>query len=133
MTVIVDSNVWIFAEVKDAPEHQAAVNRIQSLLTKGAVATNVVIASEVFHKIARLYGAGRARERLHTLLAHPSIHWMEFTQDVAEHAMKLAEESGIKINDALIAAQALDAKAEVLTDNARDFRRIKRLKVLPVR
>lgn len=39
----------------------------------------------------------------------------------------------LRINDALIASQALDAGARVLTDNVKDFKKVKGLKIDPLR
>lgn len=131
--IIVDSNVWIFAEVKDAPEHVAAVNAIQSLIAKRQIGMNVVIASETFHKIAALFGVRHASERVRIVLLHPSVRWIEFGQEVAAKAIVLAEMVGVRINDALIAQQALEQRCAVLTDNVKDFRKVKGLKVVPLR
>lgn len=133
MTVIVDSNVWIFAEVKDAPEHPHAVRGIQSLLGKGDIGTNVVILSEVFHKISVLFGPTLASERVCTALLHPSVQWLDFGRNIAAPATRLAQETGIRINDALIAQQALEYKAPLLTDNVKDFKRVRGLKVIALR
>jgi len=133
MTVIVDSNVWIFAEVKDAPEHPAAVRAIQLLLEKGNIGTNVVILSEVFHKVSIFFGAPIASERVRIALLHPSVQWLDFGQGDAADATRLAQEAGIRINDALIAQQALENKAAILTDNVRDFKKVKGLKILALR
>jgi len=133
MTVIVDSNVWIFAEVKDAPEHPHAARAIQSLLEKSDIGTNVVVLSEVFHKVSSFFGPSMASERVRTALLHPSVQWLHFGQDNAAGATRLAQETGIRINDALIAQQALENGAAVLTDNVKDFRKVKGLKVIGLR
>lgn len=130
--IILDSNVWVFAEVKDAPEHPGALRGVRASMAD-AVGINVVVLSEVFHVVSRYFGASSASERVRTILSHPSIRWLEFSQDVGCDAMALAQEARLRINDALIAAQALDIKAAVLTDNVRDFRKVKGLKVLGLR
>ncbi len=131
--MVVDSNVWIFAEVKEAPEHSTAIGAIRSLISSSAIGINVVIVSEVFHKIAKFFDAARARERVGTVLLHPSVQWIQFDQESAADATALASAAGIRINDALIAQQALEQKVPVLTDNVRDFKKLKGLKVVSLR
>ncbi len=130
--IVVDSNVWIFAESEDAPEHSAAVRKLQHFLPNG-VATNAIVVSEVFHKLSNErfgIGSGLAGQRIEEILRHPSVHWMPFKRETAEQALVLAAESPLKINDALIAQQALELNAPVLTDNVKDFRKVEGLKVV---
>lgn len=131
--IIIDSNVWIFAEIKDMPEHTAAVSAIQSLISSGEIGTNVIVLSEVFHKISKLYGSPIAVERVRAMQLHPVVVWISFNQKTAVNALNLAEETKLRINDALIAQQALEMKAPVLTDNVKDFRKVKGLKVMKLR
>ncbi len=131
--MVVDSNVWIFGEVQDAPEHAAAVRAVTRVLPKGVAATNLIITSEVFHQLARLFGASEARRRVTNIALHPSIRWLPVSQHTVESAMAIADECKMRINDAVIAAQAIDEGASVLTDNVRDFRKVAKLKVVPLR
>lgn len=55
--IIVGSNVWIFAEVENAPEHKAAIEKLRTLLREG-LGINAVVYSEVFHKLSRLFDRG---------------------------------------------------------------------------
>ena len=48
-------------------------------------------------------------------------------------AIELATQNKIRINDALIAQQALELRASILTDNVKDFRKVKGLKVIPLK
>lgn len=128
--ILVDSNVWIFGEIEDAPEHPLAVKWISRLLLKGQIAVNVIIASEAFHKLSRFFGREQARARVQKIVEHPLITWLSFEKEVATKAMSLAVNKEIRINDALIGQQAIERKASVLTDNVKDFKKIKGLKVI---
>ncbi len=130
--IIVDSNIWIFAEIQNAPEHMLAVEKLQQFLPNG-VAINAIIFSEVFHRLSRIFGSVTARERVKKIIHHPSIEWLVFEKETGENAMELSERFGIRINDALIAQQALESKASILTDNVKDFKKVGGLKVIALK
>ena len=131
--IVVDSNIWIFAAREAAPEHELALKKIEELLLKSKVATNSVVVSEVFHKLFVLHSAAQAKRKVDAILDHPLISWMTLTRGTASRAISLAEREGLRINDALIAQQALENKAAILTDDVGDFRKVKGLKVMGLR
>ena len=131
--IIVDSNVWIFAEDDNAAEHAMAARKIQEMLVSETFGINPVIVSEVYHMFSRLLGVEDARRRTGTILNHFAADWLDFSIAVAREAVELAACQQLTINDALIAQQALAVGAPVLTDNVRDFRKVKGLKVIPLR
>ena len=128
--IVVDSNVWIFAESENAPEHALAVNVLQRRLGEG-LAINSVIFSEVFHHLKRIFGSV-AKERVAQIIRHPLVQWLDFGKEDALAAMDLAHTHELKINDAMIARQALEEGVAVLTDNIKDFRKVRGLKVVPL-
>lgn len=130
--IIVDSNIWIFGEIANIPEHEPAVKGYASLIKKDTVGINAIIASEVFHKLSRLFEADTAYSRVINMLQNPSIEWLELGRNTTINAVRLARNAQIKINDALIAEQALELHAKIFTDD-RDFNKIKGLKVIPLR
>lgn len=129
--IIVDSNIWIFAESESAPEHALAVDALQRHLSEG-LAINAVIFSEVFHHLKRIFG-GVAKERVQKIITHPAVGWLDFGADDALAAMELCDAHELKVNDAMIAQQALREGVAVLTDNTKDFKRVKGLKVVSLR
>ena len=131
--IIVDSNIWVFAEVESAPEHPATAAKLRDALSTDGVGLNVVITSEVFHVLRRLLGLGDAVLRMSHILKHPAATWPEFRSSSVLLALGLASKFGVRINDALITQQALEQKAGVLTDNVKDFRKVKGLKIIPLR
>ncbi|MBI4167788.1 MAG: type II toxin-antitoxin system VapC family toxin [Candidatus Aenigmarchaeota archaeon] len=130
--IVIDSNVWIFAETAAAPEHFLAVAKLQRYLKDG-VGFNAIIFSEVFHKLSRAYDPATARKRLETIVHHPSVKWLNIDEDQAERAAELAQKKVLRINDAMIAQQAIDMNLSVLTDDAKDFGKVERLKVIALR
>lgn len=131
--IIIDSNIWIFGEFASAPEHELALRAYRSAIQTDSVGINAIISSEVFHTLYRLSDAGVAEERIVTIVSNPAIDWLEFSRDMVAQAAALARKAGLRINDALIAVQALSIGAKVLTDNVRDFKKVEGLRVLPLR
>ena len=67
------------------------------------------------------------------ILEHPLAHWLDFSYENVMSAMKIAHESVIRINDALISTHAMKANAAVLTDNVRYFEKVKSIKIIRLR
>lgn len=130
--IIVDSNVWIFAEIINGPEHEAAVKGYESFMKKDVVAINAIIVSEVFHKLSKLFDSDLAYARVNNILQNPSIEWLDMRRNTSLRAIKLANNSKMKINDAVIAEQALEFNAKIFTDD-KNFKRVKGLTVVALR
>lgn len=131
--IIIDSNVWIFSENENSDEHELAAKRIKDVLDSGNFGVNVVITSEVYHILSKFLGTADASGRMTNIIEHPRAQWMEFTDEVVINAIKLSNAVQLRINDALIASQALQTGASVLTDNVKDFQKVKGLKIIPLR
>lgn len=131
--ILIDSNVWIFAEIANSPENSLAVDGYKKYLKTDKVAVNPIIISEVFHKLSVLFDKDIAFSKVAKILQNPSIEWLDMHRETASEAIKLAKETGIRINDAMIGAQALERKAKVLTDDIKDFRKLKNLETIPLR
>ena len=130
--IVVDSNVWIFAEDASSDRHGIAAAALKRTVESDEIGLTPIIVSEVFHSLSRIAGPGVARQRVMDILEDPSCAWLSLTAQTAKAAMILAEKSSVKINDALIAQQAIEIKASVLTDNVKDFRKVRGLKVIPL-
>lgn len=131
--ILVDSNVWIFGAKEDVPEHKLALRRLSELLPRNEVAINPIIVSEVFHKIFVMHGSAEAKRKTDAILQHPLINWLTFTKTTTTKAVALAGATGLRINDAMIAQQAIDMNLSVLTDDAKDFGKVKKLRVISLR
>ncbi len=130
--IVVDSNVWIFAETSGAPEHYLAIGKLQRYL-KDEVGINAIIFSEVFHKLSVLADPATARNRLGTIIHHPAVKWLNIDEDQAGRAAELAHKKALRINDAMIAQQAIDFNLSVLTDDTKDFGKVDKLRVIALR
>lgn len=131
--IILDSNIWIFAENAHSDEHGLATQKLKQLLNSTTFGINAIITSEVYHKLSKLIGSDEALYRTINILEHPSAQWLEFSSNIAIDAIKLSKEKQIRINDAMIAQQALSLKAAILTDNIKDFKKVNGLRVIPLR
>lgn len=116
---LVDSNVWIFLNIETAPEHPAACRKIDQLSETG-LQINDIIVSEVFHKLGRLPTPSEGFNgfwRPGTSCTNRS-GWGSL-------ARPCRWRSGIayaSMNDAIIAARALDLGTDLLTDNVETSR-----------
>lgn len=126
--ILVDSNIHIFASIAEYPEYPSAVQRLQEALDEGTATTPIVL-SETFHKLYLLLGVREARRHVSTFLASPRVTYLGLEPETFPRAMNLCVRHNLRINDALIAQQALDSRIPVLTDNTRDFRKVAGLDV----
>ncbi len=131
--IIVDSNVFIFGEVGNAPENKAAIAKIRDVLMQGEIGINAIIVSEVFHKLQVFFGRAEAEARVSRIVSDPDVRFGQFSAETALRAMKLARDFQMRINDAMIAQQAMETGSAVLTDNVKDFGKIKALKIIVLR
>jgi predicted nucleic acid-binding protein len=130
--IIFDSNVWIFSEIINCPEHEAAVRGYRSFLEKDTIAINAIIASEVFHKLSKLFNSNLAYDRVNNILHNPSIEWLDLTRSTSIRAINMANKIKIRINDALIAEQALEFGSRLFTDD-RGFKKVEGLEIVALR
>ncbi len=131
--IIVDSNIYIFSESESAPERSVAIQKLKDASIKDRIGTNVIVMSEVYHHVRRFTGLEGATLRVADILNSPLVDFLDFRPETIVRATKLARDFQMRINDALIAQQAIELGAAVLTDNIRDFGKIKSLKIIPLR
>lgn len=131
--IIVDSNIFIFGEAESSPEHSMAIQRYREAADKDRIGTNVVILSETFHFVRKMNGYESAAMRIGSILNSSMVDFLDLAPELVLRASKLARDFQMGINDALIAQQAIETGAAVLTDNVKDFRKIKSIKVIPLR
>ncbi len=128
--IFVDSNIWIFLNIETYPEHVPAVEKITQLRKEG-FAINVIVASEVYHKLSQLLNRQEANLRMMKILGSADVTFVQTEMDSVKKALSLASSHEIRINDALIAQQALELKSPILTSDVKDFGKVPKLKVFP--
>ncbi|MFA4820231.1 MAG: PIN domain-containing protein [Candidatus Aenigmatarchaeota archaeon] len=128
--IFVDSNIIIFSEMTEYPEHKIAVEKL-SHTSQSGIFINDIIISEVFHKIFKLIGHDTAVKRVKNILSSKSFIYVPIEKETFEKAVELTKY--VRINDAIIAQQVIDLKSSLLTDNVKDFRKIKGLKIIKLR
>ena len=131
-TAIIDSNIWIFAENETAEECIRAKNALIKYAS-GSFQINAIVVAETFHILSKLIGKAEARTRAMHLAGNPRAAWLEITDSLVRGAINLSFEENIRINDAIIAQQALELGVPVLTDNLKDFKKVRGLKIIPLR
>lgn len=135
MKVFVDSNIFIFANIEEYPEHSVATNKLENLMEKACtILINSIIVSEVQYKLYRLLNAEEAHDRTLKVISSEYVEYMPLKKDAVVKAIELSYSKNIKINDALIAQHAINLEADgLLTDNIKDFERVDGLKVIELR
>lgn len=133
--VVVDSNIFIFANIAEYPEQETAKEKLKWLINKSCtILVNPIIVSEVHYKLSRLLSAEEAYERTLKIISSGHVEYVPLGKGTVLKAIELSRSRKIRINDALIAQHALDLNAEgLVTDNTKDFVKVEGLKVIKLR
>ncbi|HUC38521.1 MAG TPA: PIN domain-containing protein [Candidatus Acidoferrum sp.] len=131
--IIVDSNIYIFGELEGMPENKLALSKLYESYKSGRLGINAIIASEVFHKLQKFFGSTEAAAKVSKMVSDQYADFLQFTPEMIVRASKLARDFQMTINDAMIAQQAIETGAAILTDNVKDFKKVGMIKVIPLR
>ncbi len=131
--LLVDSNIFIFANIKEYPEHSAAKAKLKDLVSTHKLLVNTIIISEVHYKLYRLLGEEESFNRTQKILYSKHVYYEPVEQSTILKALELSHHNNIRINDAIIAAHASDLNVGLFTDNVKDFEKISNLKIVPLR
>lgn len=132
--ILVDSNIFIFANIEEYPEHSLAKSKIEELIKNNTLLINTIIVSEVQYKLFRLLDKEESFTRTQNILDSEYVEYEPVDYDTVSKALELSHNLNIRINDAIIAQHALDLTVGgIFTDNVRDFEKIPDLKVIPLR
>ncbi|CAG0988878.1 hypothetical protein METP1_02187 [Methanosarcinales archaeon] len=88
---------------------------------------NTIIISEIQYKLFRLLDQEESYNRTLKILNSKHVGYEFITQSTILKALELSYNSNTRINDAIIAQNAMDLDVEVFTDNIKDFRKISNL------
>lgn len=131
--LLVDSNIFIFANIKEYPEHSAAKAKLKELVNNHKLLVNTIIISEVHYKLYRLLGEEESFNRTQKILYSKHVNYEQVEQSTILKALDLSHHNNIRINDAIIAAHASDLNVGLFTDNVKDFEKIPNLMIVPLR
>lgn len=131
--IFIDSNIFIFANIKEYPEYETAKEKIEKLIGTDTLAVNSIIVSEVQYKLYRLLGSKESLKRTLNILSSEYVKYIPIEKDTIMEAVNLSYSKNIRINDAIIARHAMDSNADLLTDNVKDFKKIPRLNLIPLK
>ena len=133
MSVLVDSNIWIYANIEEYPEHRLAISKIKESEKEGIVLNDIVF-SEVFHKLSILLKSkSGAKLRVEKILDSDYIVFVPIEKFTVKKALEISVLNDLRINDSLIAQHCLENNFRLLTGNTKDFSRIKGLEIISLR
>ena len=131
--IFIDSNIFIFANIKEYPEYETAKEKIEKIVETDILAVNPIIISEVNYKLYRLLGSKESMKRTLKILSSEYVNYIPIEKNTVTGAVNLSYSKNIRINDAIIARHALDSNASLLTDNLKDFKKIPGLNLIPLK
>lgn len=130
--VLVDSNIFIFAEIAEFPEHELAVAKLQQLKDERFV-INTITISEVHYKLGKVLGWSEAEKRSSDIIRSGFSIYEPIFAETITRAFKLSKAHKMKTNDAVIAQHCLDLRAKILTDNVKDFKKVPKLDIISLK
>ena len=134
--IFVDSNIFVFANIADCPEHDRALKILEKGLMGGyTICFNDIIALETHYKLLKILGSKEARYRVSTIFDSKRTSFLKMDVKTIKKAFELCEKYNILTNDAGIIASMLENYIDTIyTDNVKDFRKIDKIRVVnPVR
>ena len=127
---IIDSNVLIYAMIKDYPDKEQH-EKCRALLETGlkgklnyVLAVNPIIVVEAFSVLRKLLGYDEAEFRINTLLVSRRIGFLSISKEACQNSIRWAKEKRIPINDALIAASMAQYAELIYTVDEVHFKKL---------
>jgi predicted nucleic acid-binding protein len=135
LTAIVDSNILVYALIKDYPDKERH-EKCLSLLDMGLkgqldylLAVNPLIVAEVFTVLRRLLDCNEAQARMSTMLKSRYISYLAISKEACKNAVEWATQYNIPVNDAMIAACAAEQAPTIFTADEDHFNRLCKLNI----
>ena len=101
--IFVDSNIFIFANIIEYPEHDLARRRLKEILgSKEKIGIDSIIISEVSYKLSKIIGAEESYKRVFGLLSSIYVSYLPIEKKTIGKALNLSFKEKIRINDAII-------------------------------
>ncbi|MHA1143367.1 MAG: type II toxin-antitoxin system VapC family toxin [Candidatus Helarchaeota archaeon] len=128
----IDSNIIIFANIRNFPEYHQALN-IMEMGLKGTLRLcyNTIIALETHYKLNKLIGTEEANFRVEVLLKSRRLIYFDISKNTIQKAISITKDFNIRTNDAVIVASMLENNiTKIYTDNETDFMKVPKLQVI---
>ena len=129
---LLDSNVAVYALVKDYPTekiHKRCLKLLERAL-KGEIKTifclNPIMIVETFSALAKLLGIAEAEYRVASLLSSKRLAFITVSRAASQSAVHWAKESEVPVNDAVMAAIAMEHAAVIYTADENHFKRLRK-------
>ena len=129
---LVDSNIIVYAMVKDYSDnrlHQKCLEFIEKGLRGKldcTLALDPIIIAETFSVLRKTLDCNDAEFRVNTLLRSDRINFLSTSKEACQNAVRWANEKNVPVNDAMIAADALEYSAPVYTMDEEHFKRLEK-------
>ncbi|MFH0968770.1 MAG: PIN domain-containing protein [Methanobacteriota archaeon] len=133
--IAIDTNILVFANIIEYPEYRLASKKMLDYINNGVIfSLNSIVISEVYHILSRILNIQEAYSRTKAILDSPSIFFEPINQETVFQAIGMSSTKMIRINDAIIASQAIGLGcAGIFTDNVKDFKKCDNITVFPLR
>jgi predicted nucleic acid-binding protein len=124
-----DTNIIVYAMVANYPDrlHRTCLTLIEEGL-KGEsdyiLSINPIIIVEVFSVLKETLDRNEAESRLSTLLRSKRIDFLPTSKEACQKAVQWAKKKNIPVNDALIAANAVEYSALIYTADKKHFKKL---------
>jgi predicted nucleic acid-binding protein len=132
----IDSNILVFANVKNFPEYERALNVLEMGL-KGQLKLcfNTIIALETHYKLLKLINIEEANYRVETLFKSKRIIYFDVLMNTLQKGFAIAKKEHIRTNDSVIVASMYEHNiSKIYTDNETDFQKVKDIEIInPIR
>jgi predicted nucleic acid-binding protein len=132
---IVDSNVIVYAMIKDYPDKMRHEKSL-ALLDRGLrgdlnyiLAVNPIIVVEVFSVLKKLLNLAEAEFRISALLRSRRIGFLSISKENCQNSVQWAKEKNIPVNDALIAASMIEHAQLLYTIDEEHFKKLEEYNV----
>lgn len=127
-----DSNIIVYAMVKDYSDNQLHQKCLE-FIEKGlrgkldyVLALNPIIIAETYSVLRKMLDSDDAEFRVNTLLRSDRINFLTTSKEACQNAVRWANEKNVPVNDAMIAADALEYSAPVYTMDEEHFKNLEK-------
>ena len=127
---IVDSNVMVYAMIKDYPD-KIQHEKCLALLDRGLrgelnyiLTVNPIIIVEIFSVLKKLLNCNEAEYKVSALLRSRRLGFLSISKEDCQNSLQWAKEKNIPVNDAIIAANMIEHAQLIYTIDEEHFKKL---------